>query len=1205
MHQAPRILTLSVLLASAVTAQALNVPGFSAQNLRIGLDPIENLSPAAADLSLASLALRGNELVLRIGTRAPWEGEISLLVESPQLRLRLVGTSQLLLENWQAGQWKQADSVRAHLERAAGAAVFEVAIPEKWQSELQDAFVGNSLVIQTLDAAGKLVDQLDQGMRDGSRTDHHVAFVHHGNQGLTWTDVLWGDEADAHEQHWADYLDTGSLHNGFDEVLGLHDLLDVPGNFHVSGTLQSAAAWYYPDGAVEGWNEWLARGVTEGWAAMLTSAYAQHIMPFVQDSMNDWSVSVHASMTEWRYGYTPHVAWVPERVWVSPTDNDGNPWDTSAHVVDWIGDDWLPHGVWGVLLDQEEHCDYQNNWANDRHIYTISIPEQGDLQILPINGPFTGACHHDAGDAWNQIISSSADELLIYGTDWEVVAEVAGFADQFPNALNNMIWLVQQIAGASGSVQSMKLDEALGGFSGGAINLQNGTYGLLGGRGGYGSDWLSPGTHNSWYGHWASTPGVSDQHSPQWDNGSIWYNTWSHLMAGPDNGLSGLAWTVMMTNLYETGWHDGTEISGWINRYSGHIKNARVYSEAARWSDGTAFTGVGAEFNDIDADGVDEVVLWNEKLMAVFESIGGRAPWIFARDTTGAVSVVGSCNTYWVDTEGDYNDGASNNHVAAFSDVSPNTEHDLYTMSIDTVAADFARVSFSHAGGLQKSMTLAEDNAWMQVDYNAPGEVYVKHGFTPDYMDLLYNAETERLWDPDAIWPQSAWMGQRNNTSGWTGALVLGNGGALHSGDFQGTLVRGDELRGSGQFRYIFYAGPAAAPDAAGYVSQLETLSQLDLDVAAPRMATTAPFMAPDFAVLDFSEPVDEASASNAANYSLSGFPPSVSIVSAQRDTWWNRVLLRLSGLNAGDSGVIHVSGVTDLAGNEVDAAYAEAAFQMPNGLTPHTILVDGTADFNAQTEAMNTGTDSLFITWDADYLYIGHTGTALNTGGDLFVYLDTDLLAGSGAALSAWGRVNFASAHRPEYELSIEGGGNSMQINSWAGSWNYVQYGAHGGSTYEGWTGNLLTEIKVPWSDLGNPEQVAISASVSQEDTQTTTLVWPESNPTGASITLSDWYIFAQPELPGPMPAMGVMPNNLGGAGLQAVSDLQLVHLGNGSLQLSWSAVSGAASYAVYQLDAPYSQASGTLVSELAGTSLLLSVSGDSGFYRVVARDF
>ena len=89
-------------------------------------------------------------------------------------------------------------------------------------------------------------------------------------------------------------------------------------------------------------------------------------------------------------------------------------------------------------------------------------------------------------------LATSPDELLVYGTDWEVAAEVAGFGGQFPSALNNMIWLVQQIAASAGSVEALKLDNALDGFAGGPLNLQNGTYGLLGGRGGYGSDWLSP-----------------------------------------------------------------------------------------------------------------------------------------------------------------------------------------------------------------------------------------------------------------------------------------------------------------------------------------------------------------------------------------------------------------------------------------------------------------------------------------------------------------------------------------------------------------------------------------------------------------------------------------------------------------------------------------------------------------------------------------
>ena len=58
----------------------------------------------------------------------------------------------------------------------------------------------------------------------------------------------------------------------------------------------------------------------------------------------------------------------------------------------------------------------------------------------------------------------------------------------------------------------------------------------------------------------------------------------------------------MMTNLHETGWHDGDppEISGWIHRYASHIKNANVYEEASRWynNEYTSYT-INSQFNYI------------------------------------------------------------------------------------------------------------------------------------------------------------------------------------------------------------------------------------------------------------------------------------------------------------------------------------------------------------------------------------------------------------------------------------------------------------------------------------------------------------------------------------------------------------------------------------------------------------------------------
>jgi hypothetical protein len=1176
-------LTLST-QALAVISSENATPGFTPDMPAATLDLAYDCDSPNLDLTLFTARAEGNSTRIRFGTLNPFQKAAGAL------ELRASG-SKFLLDSM--GQfWNAKGELLASLnfERMQGAAVTEVLLPVSLKGDIQ---------VTSLTTTGARADELTfaPGAPLSDRTNHNVAFIHHGNQGLTWTDVLWGDEPNSHEQHFSEYLDTDSDHNGFDEILGLHDQLDVMGNFHMAGTIQIAAEWYYPDGEVEGFNTWLARGVSEGWAAMVTSAWAQHIMPFVYDPMNDWAVSTHAAMTDWRYGYTPHVAWIPERVWVSPEDNDGNAVNTADHVNDWIGDDWLPHGVWGVILDQNEHCGYESGWENDRHIYQIDTPD-GDLNIIPISGSFTGNCHHDAGNAWNEILGTSADELLLYGTDWEVVAEVAGFGEQFPNALNNMIWIVQQIAGAAGSVESVALDQALGNFPGGDINLQNATYGMLGGIGGYGSDWLSSGTYNSWYGHFAGSDALSDHHAPVWDYGTVWTDTYDNLMTLPDNELAQTAWFVMMTNLYETGWHDGEYVSGWIHRYASHIKNANVYAEAARWADGQMPATLSIEAWDIDRDGDDEWVMYNSKVFAVFEAAGGRAPWIFAKEAGEACAVVGSCTSYWVDTNGDFNDGMSNNHEAAFSDVVPNQEHTTYAMSIESNVGDLVSLRATY-GGITKLFELRPDENYLQISYETMNEVWVSHGFTPDLNDLFYHAQMDRLWDGSVAWPNQDWMGQRNPNSGMTAALVLGNGGGLHGSDFQGTLVRGDEVRSSGSFSYLFYAGLTNDPNA-GHVPELQLLADtIDLDQRAPRMASVAAFQAPDLAIVDFDEAVSSASAGTIYSWELIDFPAGATLVSATRQADHSLVSLQITGLASGDTGTIRALYVVDETGNLVDPEANEASLMVPNGLTPHTILVDGsTDDFTEDTELMSVGVLPLYITWDASYLYIGHNGTDLSTG-DFFFYIDTDLQNLSGAATSSWGRVSFGSGFRPEFELAIEGGGNSMQLNSYAGgSWSYDQYGTHGGESYEGWSGNTTTEIRIPWADLGDPADVAFAASVSAENTTQTTFAWPAGNPTGSSVSFSEWWIFDSANLPGPMPTMGVAPN-APEASLLPVENLVITQVGNG-FELAWDSVVGASGYRVYSATSAYG--SFTLLAETVEAVFYLDEPNQRDFFKVSA---
>jgi hypothetical protein len=257
----------------------------------------------------------------------------------------------------------------------------------------------------------------------------------------------------------------------------------------------------------------------------------------------------------------------------------------------------------------------------------------------------------------------------------------------------------------------------------------------------------------------------------------------------------------------------------------------------------------------------------------------------------------------------------------------------------------------------------------------------------------------------------------------------------------------------------------------------------------------------------------------------------------------WTKVRLTVSPTLAGggESGTVNVFSVTDINGNVVDPSFDQSALSVPNGLTPHTIVIDGLADFDVANECLIVGTDTLLITWDATYLYLGYKPKDLSTG-DLFVNIDINQTNNSGATTDSWGRIQFANPFKIEYQIAIEGGPGNMQINHWNGaSWTYLQFGQHGGDSYNGWSGNTYTEMKIPWSALGNPTGFAFSVHLTQEDNNTTTRALPPTNPTGSNVTLSQFYRLYPPYASGPMPLMGVRTKNISTGDIATVQNLTI----------------------------------------------------------------
>lgn len=1065
------------------------------RNDLIGFDVVGDCSGSSGDITSVYAKINGDYLLIRVTFDNMITRQSNRMVSDNFLNRDISAIIRITNPQGKSPDVEKSFSIRELKENSSGFQFERVLSNNMLLVNIKNpiTFLKKDMVLEVkILIDGSVVDEFisnGKEVLDGG----NCAFVHHGNQGLTYTDVFYGNA----------FGISGLEGSGYDEVLQAHEATGTPGNFHMSGTLMPAAEWHNPE-----FNDWLASLASQGLVSMMTSALGQHIMPFVQNDMNEWSVYTESQMVNFRYNYEPHIAWVPERVWLSQG------YYPEAGVIDWLGDNWTQNGVWGVVLDDGPHL----NGYDNRKIHWMNNGSGVDLRVIPINNTFVGNMHYDANAAKSLIASMGQYNICVYGTDWEAAAEMNEHDGTF--MLDNYESVLWYCHDNYPGINVWKLEDAIQNpdFNGTGADLTNGTYGLLGGTGGYG------GSNNSWYINWASTPSHSDQHSPQWDYGTVWWDAYSFLMTVNDNSLAQLGWYTMMINLHETGWQSGGQIADWEHRYSSHIKNANVYTQASRWADGQYLVTTACYYDDIDHDGVDEVVMHNDKVFMVFESIGGKANWVFYKDGLGnAYSVVSSDMAYWSETEGDYNEGSAN-HFAALSDVYPNQHNSIYSITLNQNFGDTVMATFDQ-WGVQKQLILYTGANYLDVIYNFYNQTgYVKSGWSPDLLDIIWSGKghLERVWGD-----YGSYCGYRNSSSGATAALVLGNGGASQNAEFEGTLVKGDEIHGYNQFNVRLFAGYTSTPTGTT-VPELNDLAAENMDVFPPAVNSPSALVANNAVMLVFSEAVDLTTSQTISNYSFQNFSNSYTLVSAVRQSDWRKVKLTISGLFiVGDDGEIVISNVKDLNNNIIDDQNT-TTLVIPTGITPHTIINDGVNDFISPSELIEVQTYSLYITWDVSNLYLGFYSLNLGGGGDLFVNIDTDQTALSGATTDSWGRVSFSGNYLPEYQVAIEGGGGSMQVNDWTGTaWHYPGNGAIG-SSYEGWASNGFTEISVPWTALGSPDGIAVSVHVTQEDNHTVTKAFPGLNPTGNHPTLTHAYAFYEPFISGPMPLSGMEPRTV-----------------------------------------------------------------------------
>ncbi|MFW5705661.1 MAG: hypothetical protein ACOCX8_01545, partial [Bacteroidota bacterium] len=298
----------------------------------LGFDPIGDCEAATGDISSVYARMQDGKLLLRVTFDDMVKRRHNLVEQdyfetgSPEIDIRLTRHSDRteVFHQTLDLKSKEINTKNIYCLRTPALNLWEAEIALPAGISREELEFG--IVVKQY---GKVADYF---LSDGKSSDAegNCAFVHHGNQGITYTEVFYGSPGGQ----------SGLEGSGFDEVLQVHEATNVPGNFHMSGTLMPAAQWHNPE-----FNDWLHTLAGNGLIEMMTSALGQHIMPFLHNNMNDWSVDIECDMVEFQYNYVPRTAWVPERVWLAPGSYP------DAGVTDWLGDNWTQHGVWGIVLD--------------------------------------------------------------------------------------------------------------------------------------------------------------------------------------------------------------------------------------------------------------------------------------------------------------------------------------------------------------------------------------------------------------------------------------------------------------------------------------------------------------------------------------------------------------------------------------------------------------------------------------------------------------------------------------------------------------------------------------------------------------------------------------------------------------------------------------------------------------------------------------
>ncbi|MBL4850037.1 MAG: hypothetical protein JKY65_31295, partial [Planctomycetes bacterium] len=633
------------------------------------------------------------------------------------------------------------------------------------------------------DGDPRLSDAIDEDLSDGvldtwsplsggrARGTAKYSVILHGNQAVQ--PLRWLD----------DLIESSNLKTpagratGYVRALDAHQLLRVPVNVHVSGTLAATLEWGAPGfnarirGFLDGQDE-------TGQGALIGGVLAEHIAPYFENARsahggegaNGVATRLNDELLERIYGPSPRsVFWIPERVVRGRTLPDVLRDGTGAAT-----------GYTFTILDQVTHL---ARWfgAQEAQASGHKLNRIGGVTCFMIN---------DADDQWkfansdgglwldsrrrllNKALDPDQEQLTLVFDDWEAFSGRSftsfGVGNDNPdNYERGLRWIANHPW-----IQTVTLEQVAGwGWNpverGAPSQLPLTTYEWL--------DHATEGSYDDWfYGsaqeesfvdlHLERTPGVyvpkpfGEVDRP----GTVLGDVWEAVARAPAGRLRDLAAAVYLVDVFETAWHDEDQhdylsktpgggyafpdtsfdrVSGWSRAMQARVGDAGVVAAAARWS-ASPPSGVRVWRADVDEDGELELLLADERAFYAFENDGARLVFAAVRDpATGAAEpFLGTL----LNAPGDE---LSRDREANQEDRVKRAPG-LVDWWSSGAQRDFVNEPFAsearprgwrfRAGGLEKEVSLRDGRLEVRYRCDASlGEVYVRTGLAPASLDLF------------------------------------------------------------------------------------------------------------------------------------------------------------------------------------------------------------------------------------------------------------------------------------------------------------------------------------------------------------------------------------------------------------------------------------------------------------------------------------